>query len=76
MKTTGRKFKCIGLDASEMYFWTDNFSIGTTYEEIEHPYLASFGGYDRQGKLNNCSIRLVNNIGIPFWVDASQFELV
>ena len=61
MKTTGRKFKCIGNKEVRLVFWSQFFTVGSVYNEIE-------------SELD--ILLLMGDSGETWYVDASQFELV
>ena len=68
MKTTGRKFRCIGLKENEIESWAISFTIGYIYPEMVH------GRFSQGG--DDGTLYLDSNTNNGFWVDASQFELV
>jgi len=66
MKTTGRKFKCVGQTEINEVAWSNYFKIGQTYKE----HFIHNDSYQ--------TLELIDNGYPPLsWrVDASQFELV
>ena len=68
MKTTGRKFRCVGLKSIDIIGWPAAFTLGDVYPEMVHSSLTQ----DEE----DGSLYLYSNIDMPLWVDASQFELV
>ena len=68
VKTTGRRFKCIGLEEHHCIHWKDHFKVGDIYHEAEHDA-------DMEDKSNKHSLLLVYRKFYPLYVDRTQFKL-
>ena len=69
VKTTGRRFKCIGLEEHHCEHWKDSFKKDDIYHEAVHDA-------DMNDNTNKHQLLLVYRKFYPFYVDRTQFELL
>ncbi|MCF6214498.1 MAG: hypothetical protein L3J45_10800 [Flavobacteriaceae bacterium] len=65
---TGRQFKCIGLEETEITDWSENFTLNKSYDEAK----------DNLGLIENPNSMLIllSDFNNSFCVDTNQFELI
>ena len=69
VKTTGRRFKCIGLEEHHCPHWNDVFKKGDIYHEAKHDM-------DMTDSTNKHQLLLIYRKFYPFYVDMTQFKLM
>jgi len=69
VKTTGRRFKCIGLEEHHCEHWNDSFKVGEVYQEAKHDA-------DMEDNTNKHQLLLIYREFYPFYVDKTQFKLM
>lgn len=66
MATTGKVFKCIGIQENKNFFWRQGFTIGNEYEEAE---LDS----QNENHSDNVTLLLFDRNNCRAYVDRNQF---
>ncbi len=69
VKTTGKRYKCVGLEEHHCLHWKDIFEIGGIYDEAKpNREMAEY--------TDKHQLLLVHKKFYPYYVDKTQFKLL